>query len=798
MPNGFTQQELEAARGQRSLSSMAPRFVTVTRPDGRQVRVLESALSQLQDRPVEGPNTSTISLFNPEPDVPQAPPVPVANAAGLGNQRTLQVDAAGNPVNVRPVASTVTGDPVMQERGGFAQQAQQALETTLPQNRLGGAFASEPIADEGDVSIGSLGFGDQISEAEQQVTQSIPGAPNFTPPEPPPVPQPIEGAPVADVSDEDARAITSTGSSFDVQHQGNGLFSGFIRRQDGTQVPFENITADQAIALSEQIEDPAGRAPFLQQFRRSVPTRGQGGGPTSTVSGSFETQLGIDSRFGEEVARTAEEAERLRLQRDLRQQDVSLAGVEGQEQQSEAIRQQMEEAQANEQRRQAEIQRRMGALDRTIVGIENRSIDSQRLLNGNGGLNRIVAALAVGLGGQGAAQIVTSAIDRDIQEQRANLQNQSNVAQMRASALSQLQSLFRDERSAEEALRILHLRWTQAEIQKRIAEGNHELLPVAQDLEEATLQANQALQAAQNAQREQPSVSVQTQMRVPLGQEGRALGQLSQRLRQGQNQAQMAPSQQETLQQTLERARRVRGGTAGQRQRVTRARARLQAAQSPQDQARAQEELQAAIEVITGGEEAGIAPVQAVPEGTQIVNQTTWTRASQNEVLLREGLEAARLANSLEDLRSRALSALSRIDVISQNAGVDISQLSPGLGSIVRAFGDRAPDIREAMADYDSAMQTLQNADRVIRGFGTLTAGEVPRLEQRAPSLGLNFNNFSAFFNTLTSREQRLNAQINELNNEAASKLQSFLGLRLNSRQGAARQNARIRGQRSQ
>lgn len=173
---------------------------------------------------------------------------------------------------------------------------------------------------------------------------------------------------------------------------------------------------------------------------------------------------------------------------------------------------QMAEAQAAEQARQVEAERarqaqindRMAAFDNTIRRVQEQRIDPEGFFGGDFG-RRIGAGILVALGqfaagltgGENAALgIINRAIDRNLESQRANMQNAREGARLEGQALSQFQNLLGDERAAEDAARAAHLAAVQSRLQGMIASARPDQVASLQKLSNA-IQAAQA--AAQQA-----------------------------------------------------------------------------------------------------------------------------------------------------------------------------------------------------------------------------------------------------------------------------------------------------------
>lgn len=150
-------------------------------------------------------------------------------------------------------------------------------------------------------------------------------------------------------------------------------------------------------------------------------------------------------------------------------------------------------------------------------------VDSNRLFSNLGTGQKILAGIAIALGGYGGAlsgkgdnralDIINKAIDRDIEEQKINIQQDADVKRSKAqnlrdqtgngqSMLSNLRAKFSDDLSAETSLRLLYNQQIQAKLAK-----------IAAGTESKVVQANLANVIAP-LQREQAQLSMQLKAQV--------------------------------------------------------------------------------------------------------------------------------------------------------------------------------------------------------------------------------------------------------------------------------------------
>jgi hypothetical protein len=130
-----------------------------------------------------------------------------------------------------------------------------------------------------------------------------------------------------------------------------------------------------------------------------------------------------------------------------------------------------------EQARQARMERRTRELDDLARSVRTREIDSSRLFGRRNTSARIAAGIGMALAGLGDAirggsggvesvlAIIDRAIDRDIDEQRANLANASRGVEQQRGILADLRRSFGDERGAEAAARSAMIQSTMRQLE---------------------------------------------------------------------------------------------------------------------------------------------------------------------------------------------------------------------------------------------------------------------------------------------------------------------------------------------
>jgi hypothetical protein len=130
-----------------------------------------------------------------------------------------------------------------------------------------------------------------------------------------------------------------------------------------------------------------------------------------------------------------------------------------------------------EQARQARMERRTRDLDDLARSVRTREIDSSRLFGRRNTSARIAAGIGMALAGLGDAirggsggvesvlAIIDRAIDRDIDEQRANLANASRGVEQQRGILADLRRSFGDERGAEAAARSAMIQSTMRQLE---------------------------------------------------------------------------------------------------------------------------------------------------------------------------------------------------------------------------------------------------------------------------------------------------------------------------------------------
>ena len=882
-----------------------PRFVEITRPDGRRVRVLESALGQVdtlaegEDPRDAGPNRRTITQFRPSTGQVLAPHTFDPNAEsdlergrrerfqdGVNrNLRILNMQTALEPTQIEtqlggPAASAPIAGPVSSASQGMTPEERQAVENyatqnTPPPQRVGNNtfYPAEayPVRNpdgsitmvqppEGSGSITALGAPSrgpeqQITQLEDQRQAGFPepepesaaaylqqalapleseqprlGGPQASAPiaqgpaggvplpvmedpnpevmqqavTPQPEPQVAEGLDIGGLDVDEFNAGTSVASSSTRARnpilRPDGTYEGIISSSDG-ELDFTGMSPSQALELIRSRNLSIGeKRQIMAQLPSQIPGRAATTQQqdTSTLSLGLEQQLPGDPRLAQEASDAADQAAMARGVRDKQERQQLLTQSQNQAFAEEQLRQQHEQMLRQERLRRQELRMRMDAFDRTVRGLENRSIDSQRLLNGNGGLNRIVAAISVGLGGQDAMQLVGQAIDRDIAEQRQNLQNQTNVAQMRMSAVRQMQSLFRDERAQDEAARALYFQYARQHMQRRVAEGQEQLVPALQQLREAELQATQAAAAYEANAEQQPTVSVEMERTVTSGREGRALSPLVDQARRLQGDLNRAP----TIQAIEDEDRAVAQAQEERRRRREERRARMTPEQRAAEdrriaEARARrrrgvatpEDLQALTEI-----EGTRNPSDDEARGDRLgrLGQTPplnfsirrggllQTRTRGNVEQINKVYDTAGAVHTLTRLRQRARAAWQRISTLGAATGLNMVDSEEG---------------RAALNAYRSAVAEIQNQVRIIRNFGVLQPTELEILENQFPPAMMSNpftdrEGFIGFFNRLNTGNtgDLLGAQIDGLVDTALDDLEGY-GLTHNSARGRDREN---------
>ena len=125
-------------------------------------------------------------------------------------------------------------------------------------------------------------------------------------------------------------------------------------------------------------------------------------------------------------------------------------------------------------KRKADIEERIKGYDAAVDEMLKTKINPNQFYEDRGTGGKIMAALAIGLGAFGASQtggpnmaakIISDAIDRDIDTQKANLQNKQQGAQAKRTAYSMVLEKVGDERAAEAVTRDMMLRDAMNQVQ---------------------------------------------------------------------------------------------------------------------------------------------------------------------------------------------------------------------------------------------------------------------------------------------------------------------------------------------
>lgn len=138
-------------------------------------------------------------------------------------------------------------------------------------------------------------------------------------------------------------------------------------------------------------------------------------------------------------------------------------------QQQEQIKQQK----TAEEIRKAETEARMKSYDAEVAKFMNEKVDPNQFWENKSLAGKVTAALAVGLGAYGAAMtgtpnfalnIITDAINRDVDAQKANIALKEKGLQAKKTSFDMLRDKFGDERTAEALARDLMLKDVNARV----------------------------------------------------------------------------------------------------------------------------------------------------------------------------------------------------------------------------------------------------------------------------------------------------------------------------------------------
>lgn len=276
---------------------------------------------------------------------------------------------------------------------------------------------------------------------EQIANQGVNGAPVPFPSVPGDMPgyAPQEGGPVVGLT-QPPPSFASPG--FEPRGQ-NELASQFVSRKIAAG---QQLTPGDLMALDAE-----------QQAMRG----GAGGGSVSST-----TSTAVRQNDSEELRRLRAERDRIEAntgermrQTGVAQEATGLANAQDLAVRADAVRQEAAAAQTRQEEQAAELQRRQGEIDKATADYLKRAqeIDPNRLLHGG---KRAIAALAMAFGAAGAAQahtqnfaqqIISDAVNRDIDAQKTALHARREGLSMAQQAFQNYRAIYQDDAAARAA-----------------------------------------------------------------------------------------------------------------------------------------------------------------------------------------------------------------------------------------------------------------------------------------------------------------------------------------------------------
>lgn len=225
----------------------------------------------------------------------------------------------------------------------------------------------------------------------------------------------------------------------------------------------ESVTAA-GTPVPSAIQKPAPAKPIVGQKEQYV-DQAQVQAPTQAQPQAQETMLGVPQQSGIDS--------QIEAQRAIAKaaQDKANAEAAAYEQQNKMNADLVAKQQAHAAKFEADWSKQVDELknlSNQMQDLSNAKIDSQSFWNSKSTGEKILGALAIGLGGvsaaylgteNGALKIIQTAIDRDIDAQKANLDTQKQVVgnkiQIQQNMMSQLRAKYGDDLAAEQAMRAL-------------------------------------------------------------------------------------------------------------------------------------------------------------------------------------------------------------------------------------------------------------------------------------------------------------------------------------------------------
>lgn len=207
------------------------------------------------------------------------------------------------------------------------------------------------------------------------------------------------------------------------------------------------------------------------------------------------------------------------------------AKTEAEQKRAEALKYQEFNRQEEQKRQDVQIEadKRQRELDATINEFSNSKVDSNRLWANSSTGNKILAGVSLALGALGAGfnggknnsvDIIERAIDRDIEEQKANIANKGQAAQQARGAYAEFLNKTGDERASRLATFNLGLEAAAKQFQSVIASNVPDVVKNNAALELSKVQEqqakNKAEMTARNVRKSEEKVQQAAEVAKPL------------------------------------------------------------------------------------------------------------------------------------------------------------------------------------------------------------------------------------------------------------------------------------------
>jgi hypothetical protein len=238
------------------------------------------------------------------------------------------------------------------------------------------------------------------------------------------------------------------------------------------------VAAPQVVDVSQYALPPAGDA--QPEAAPAAPAMAQKTVQTTESSFSPQEQASISSQMteaGRQQQRGIEAAAEVGMRRAAQEAAQQIETVEQQER---LIGTEMEKQRVREQR----LNDAGAQLQNSLDNLSAASVDPNRYFASQDTGSQIAAGLAIGLGAVGAAMlghkenpaltIIQSAIARDIDAQKAEIEKRKGVASVATSLYAQMREQFQDERSATAATQAMMLKLADLKLQKIAATTKNE------------------------------------------------------------------------------------------------------------------------------------------------------------------------------------------------------------------------------------------------------------------------------------------------------------------------------------